>query len=346
MILLLSATAFIILLSFLSSSMEAALFSVTHVQIEQMEERRRRGAHRLKGNKENIQDSIIAIVILNNLANITGSILVGSIASTVFDEVWLGVFSGVLTFIIILLGEVIPKTIGERKAPQYARLTSGIVYLLRIVFIPLIWLTRIMVKPLSNSIAPSSRTSEDHIKTLAKIGHRHGTILESENVLIRRVFHMNDILARDIMTPRTVVVAYQADKTLEEIAKELYKSPFSRFPVFEDDMENIIGVVRIRDLLEALAKDKGEKTLRNFADEVSFVPETARIDTLLRDFQRNREHIAIVIDEYGGMAGVLTLEDILEQLVGEIVDEYDSDVDLRMKARNLQERRPGDYDES
>jgi magnesium and cobalt exporter, CNNM family len=344
MILLLSATFIIIVLSFLSSSMEAALFTVSFVQIEQMIDKGKSGALRLKANKDKIQDSIIAIVILNNLSNISGSILVGSIASTLFNDVWLGVYSGVLTFVIILAGEVIPKTLGERYAPGYARRTANIVFVMRMVMLPAIAVIRIMVRPVSVAHKPSTRTSEEHIKTLAKLGHRYGTILDSENQLIRRIFHLNDILAKDIMTPRTVVTALHADMTLGELEKDLYKSPFSRFPVYGEDHDDIIGVAHIRDLLEGIGKGKRDVSVREFTEEVSFVPEAAKADQMLRDFQRNREHFAVVIDEYGGTAGVVTLEDILEQLVGEIVDEYDNDVDMRVKARALKERKEGDYE--
>ncbi len=344
MLLLALTTFVIILLSFLASSMEASLFSVSLVQIEQMVEAKRNGALRLKSNKENIQDSISAIVVLNNLANISGSIIVGSIAADVFNELWLGIFSGGLTFVIILIGEVIPKTVGERYAPVYARITADIVWILRIAFHPFIVLIRLLTRPLAKRSDSSSPGSEEHITTLAKLGHRHGAILESENLLIRKVFHLNDILARDIMTPRTVVVALHADQTLESIEKQLYKSPFSRFPVYEEDLDDVIGIAYIRDLLEGIGRGKRDLTVREFTEEVAFVPDNAKADQLLKDFQRNREHFAVVIDEYGGMAGVITLEDILEQLVGEIVDEFDSDVDLRVKARTLKEKKTGKYE--
>jgi CBS domain containing-hemolysin-like protein len=137
------------------------------------------------------------------------------------------------------------------------------------------------------------------------------------------------------------VFALQADRNLEDTAHELYQASVSRIPLYEEGLDDIVGVAHIRDLLAALAKGKGKKTLRDFADEVSFVPDTVSVNRLLDTFMKNREHLSIVVDEYGGMAGVITLEDILEQLVGEIVDEHDRDVDLRVKARMLQELRRG-----
>lgn len=341
MLFLVLFSVLILLLSFLASSMEAALFSVTPVQIEQLLERRKPGAARLQANKERIQESIVAIVILNNLANIAGSIFIGAIAVEVFGDLWVGVFSGVLTFAIILFGEVVPKTIGERNAAEYARHTAGFVFMLRVLFKPLIVLIDVLIRPMGMSTDASAKLDEEEIQVLARLSHRHGHILESESRLIRRVFQLDDILARDIMTPRTVVFALQADRTLEDAADELYQASVSRIPLYEEGLDDIVGVAHIRDLLAALAKGKGKKTLRDFADEVSFVPDTVSVNRLLDTFMKNREHLSIVVDEYGGMAGVITLEDILEQLVGEIVDEHDRDVDLRVKARMQQELRRG-----
>ena len=341
MLLLILISFAILLLSFLASSMEAALFSVSPVQIEQLLERRKPGAARLQANKERIQESIVAIVILNNLSNIAGSILVGAIATQVFDDLWVGIFSALLTFAIILFGEVVPKTIGERHAAEYARHTAGFVFILRVLLKPLVLLINLLIRPMGMNAEAQTKLDEDQIQVLARLSHRHGHILESENRLIRRVFQLDDILARDIMTPRTVVFALRASLPLEEAAEELYRASVSRIPLYEEDLDDIVGIAHIRDLLTALAKGKGKKTLRDFADEVSFVPDTVSVNRLLDTFMKNREHLSIVVDEYGGMAGVITLEDILEQLVGEIVDEHDRDVDLRVKARMLQELRKG-----
>ena len=341
MLILILISALILLLSFLASSMEAALFSVTPVQIERLLEQHKPGAARLRATKERIQESIVAIVILNNIANIAGSIFVGAIATEVFADLWVGVFSGLLTFAIILFGEVVPKTIGERHAAEYARHTAGFVHALRVIFKPLIVLIDLLIRPMGASTDASNRLDEEEIQVLARLSHRHGLILESESRLVRRVFELDDIRARDIMTPRTVVFALRADRTLEDAAPDLYTASVSRIPLYDEDLDDIVGVAHIRDLLAALAKGKGQKVLRDFADAVSFVPDTVSANRLLDTFMKNREHLSIVVDEYGGMAGVITLEDILEQLVGEIVDEHDRDVDLRVKARMQQELRRG-----
>jgi CBS domain containing-hemolysin-like protein len=338
MLLLIIVCLTILILSFLASSTEASLFSVSQLQIEKMIESQVNGARQLKRNKEKIQDSIIAIVFLNNVSNVAGSILVGSLAGELFHDYWLGVFSGLFTLVIIFFGEIAPKVVGERFAAPYARATSGFVRVLRIGFKPFIAFTRLITRPIASDES-TTVVSEDEITLLAHLGHRHGAIQESEQRMINRVFQLNDIPARDIMTPRTVVFALQADRTLQEIAGEIYSTFVSRIPVYEEDLDDITGIVHLRDILSALAKGQGARTLREFLSPVSFIPDTARADVLLRAFQKNREHLAIVVDEYGGVAGVISLEDVLEQLVGEIVDEHDSDVDMRLKARLLRERR-------
>ncbi|MFZ1731842.1 MAG: hemolysin family protein [Bacteroidota bacterium] len=339
MILLAMLCLAILLLSFLASSMEAALFTVSHVQIEQMIEGRKAGAQLMRANKENMQESIIAVVIMNNLANIAGSIIVGAMAVDVFSDIWVGVFSAALTFMIILMGEVVPKTIGERHAAEYARHTARLVFLLRVLFKPVIVMINLLIKPFGITTEAKTKLDEDEIKVLARLSHRHGNILEIESRLIRRVFQLDDIMARDIMTPRTVVFALNGTLRLEEVVEDLYSASVSRIPIYDDDLDDIIGIVHIRDLLTALARGKGYRTLRDFSDDVSFVPDTVSANRLLETFLKNREHFSVVVDEHGGMAGVITLEDVLEQLVGEIVDEHDRDVDLRVKARILQEVR-------
>jgi CBS domain containing-hemolysin-like protein len=329
----------ILVISFLASSMEAALFTVTQVQIEEMVEKRKRWAMGLRKNKEEIRESIIAIVILNNVANIAGSIAVGAMAVELIGELLVGVFSGVLTFIIILFGEVVPKTFGERNAAEYARVMSPVISTLRFICAPLILLIKFLTRPFGGSSESGMRISEEHITFLSKLSHRHGAILEAEDKLIRRVFQLDDTLARDIMTPRTVVFALPAASTLEAAAEQLFQASVSRIPLYGESLDDIVGVAHIRDLLAVLAKGKGGRELREFAADVTFVPDTARANMLLNHFQRNREHLSIVVDEHGGMAGVITLEDVLEQLVGEIVDEHDRDVDLRIKARMLAEMK-------
>ncbi len=339
MILLIIISAFIVLISFSAASMEAAIFTVTPLRVEQLLAHGLRGAQRLKMNKDEIQDSIIALVFLNNLANVAGSVLVGAMAADLFSHFWIGMFTGILTFAIIFFGEIIPKMIGERYADSYGRYTSGIVFAIRILFKPFIILARVFMMPLGASPSSDAVFSEDEITMLAHLGHRDGAILEFEKQIIHHVFQLNDTLAKEIMTPRTVVFALPASAPLREVSSLLYTASVSRIPVYEEDLDHIIGIVHIRDLLAALAKDHSDRSVREFMSDVTFIPDTAKADILLKSFQKNREHIAIVIDEHGGMAGVITLEDILEQLVGEIVDEYDKDVDLRMKARTLREQQ-------
>jgi CBS domain containing-hemolysin-like protein len=342
MTLLLILSLVILLLSFLASSTEAALFSVSNIEVERMSRRGTPAAARMRRNKERIHDAIIALVVLNNLANIAGSILVGVLAAHVFSSVGVGIFSAALTLVIIVVGEIIPKVIGERYAAPYALHMSGFIAVVRNAFRPVVFMLDLLVRPFRDTGENAQRVTEEEFATMVDMSLEDGAILASEDQLIRRVLQLDTILAGNIMTPRTVVFALQADQTLGEAASALYQAAVSRIPLYGQDLDDIVGVAHIRDLLSALARGKGDRPLRDFGDEVSFVPDTAHADALLRTFQRNREHLAVVVDEHGGVAGVITLEDILEQLVGEIVDEHDRDVDLRVRARMLRERKKGD----
>lgn len=327
---------FIILGSGLCSMTEAAFFGVSLADAKILAEQKKIGSARLIHLKENMHQLITVIVILNNVFNIVGSIAVGLVAVNVFGSNWMGLFSATFTFLIILFAEIFPKTIGTSYSTPIALYTAGpLTYIIKI-FSPIVAFTDFLVKPFSKH---KRIVSEEEIKILSQLGHLEGSIEADEKEMIQKVFTLNDLTARDIMTPRTVIKALDGDKTLSEMENEIYTTSHSRFPIYRDDVDNIIGICHQRDLLISLGKDQKKKKISDFAKKgiPIFVPEDIKLDKLLPFFQKEKIHMAVVQDEFGGTSGVVTLEDVLEQIVGEIVDETDKDVDLREKAKQINE---------
>jgi CBS domain containing-hemolysin-like protein len=315
----------------LCSGSEIALLSVPPVRARQLAQEGGTRAHALLAIKQEIARPIAAIVVLNNVFNIVGSIAVGSIAIAVFGERWVGVVSGVLTFLIILFAEIAPKTLAERYAEPFALLVAVPVRWLTVLLTPLVVMFEILMRPLTRGErAPS--TNEAEIRLLAGIGRSEGVIEEDEMEMIQRVFQLNDLLARDLMTPRTAVTWLDAGTDLAEARDDILASEHSRILIVEGDLDRTVGVAFKHDLLAALLADVGG-TLEDHARPVEAVPWLIPADDLLEAFRHEREHLVLVIDEYGGTMGIVTLEDVIEVLTGPIVDETDRRPDLRGYAR-------------
>jgi CBS domain containing-hemolysin-like protein len=272
--------------------------------------------------KDDMRKPIMTIVILNNIANIVGSIAAGTLAARSFGSMWVGTFSGVLTFLVIVFAEVLPKTIGERNAMGISLFMARPLLLLSTGLTPLIWVIEKIVTPF---IGHPQRgvTSEKEITILTQLGHEAGVIEEDESELIQRVFQLNDITAWDMMTPRSQVDAFDGKLRLHEVRAPIMNLTHSRIPIYEETLDKVIGVVSVRDLLQAIAVERVDATLASLAQKAYFVPENTPADDLLAHFQKTHVHLAIVVDSLGNVLGVVTLEDVIEELVGEIIDETD-----------------------
>lgn len=314
----------------LFSGIEAALFSVPHSRVLLLRDQNKKGAHALAKIKENPQKAIIVIVVANNIVNIVGSIFVGVVATNILGDAMIGIVSAILTFLIIVFGEILPKTIGENNAEKVGLAISRPLLVAIKVLAPLVWMLEQLTKRFN---IERKFVSEEELHMLSELGHLEGSIEEDERDLIQKVFTLNDITARDIMTPRTQMVGFQKDATLLDIQNDIFDLVNSRLPVYGEDYDDIVGICYRRNLLIALAKDEDNRTITSFMQEILYVREDMRVDDLMQLFLERREHIAIVKDEFEGTSGLVTLEDVLEQLVGEIVDETDEVVDTRLEAQ-------------
>jgi CBS domain containing-hemolysin-like protein len=325
--------------SFLCSIMEAVLLSVTPGYLVAMERRRGGLARRLRGFKENIDEPLAAILSLNTIAHTVGAVGAGAQAARVFGDAWVGLFSAVLTLAVLIASEIIPKTIGavywQQLAPAVTRMMSWMIVPLK----PLVWLSGLASRFISSKHTPV-HVSREEIGALADLGARLGVLDEDESRVVRALLRFRSLQATDIMTPRTVVFALPADSTAGQVVDDHERLPFSRIPIYQGTIDATIGFVLKDEILERVARGEIDVPLLELRRDLYFVPATARLPQLLDRFLSTRELMAAVADEFGGLAGVVTLEDVVETVLDlEIVDEIDDVEDLRAAAREDWERR-------
>ncbi len=313
----------IIILSALCSMIEAALFTVPLNRVKSWVEENLRSSPSLLKIKEAMQKPIATIVILNNISNIVGSIIVGGLMTQLFDKLIVGIFSGVFTFLIIIFSEIIPKTLGERYADSIALYSAGSILFLTRIFSPILIVIERVTKPIVKDKAYPG-VSEHEIKMLAYLGSREGVLEKEEANIIKNALLLNDIKVKEIMTPRIKMIGFEEEQSLKDIRDELFDIPFSRVPLYKQSMDKVTGLLYKLDALKAICDNQTTIPLSDLRKDCLFIPENKPIDKLMEELRITQSHTAIVIDEYGGTAGLVALEDVLEQLVGDIVGEEDS----------------------
>lgn len=323
--------------SAICSGSETAILSVSRVRVRQLAQSKKPAALALLSIRQRISRPIATIVILNNIFNIVGSIVIGSLAAETLEDAWLGVFSGVLTFLIIVFAEIIPKTLAERYSEAIALTIAIPVRFFTVLFTPLVWLMEKVTAPFTQGQTMPT-TNEAEIQFLTRIGYQEGVIEDDEADMITRVFQLNDLTAADIMTPRIIVTHIRGDLTLAAGKDKILTSQHTRILVIEDTIDRVVGIALKTELLAAIIEGKDARQIATLSRPARFVPEMVRADKLLKAFQDTREHLMVVLDEYGGVSGVITLEDVLEVITGEIVDETDRSIDLQELARKKRER--------
>ena len=331
----------LLLFSGLTSASEAALFSVSLSRVYLARDEKKLGARRLLAIKKNMQRPVSALVILNNIVNICGSIFVGGIARDEFHNSGAGVFAAVLTFLVIIFAEIVPKTIGERYGLSIALTAAPTLTAFTRILWPVIWLTEQITRPFSSK-SRAKITSEEEIRLLANLGRDEGLITTRESDLISGAFRLDDVTAHEIMTHRMKLSTLEASTRLGDLDIDALGQNHSRLLVTEKgDADRTNGIVYQRDILLALARGETDRTVGDLKKPATYVHEATLAHQLLREFQATRQHLFVVLDEYGGTSGVVSLEDVLEELVGEILDETDREDDDRSSPPESKSRIPG-----
>lgn len=336
--------------SFLCSILEAVLLSVTPAYIGIQQQQGSPLARDLARFKDDIDRPLAAILTLNTIAHTVGAIGVGSQASAIFGSLTIQIFgfdlmslealiAGGMTLAVLIFSEVIPKTLG---ANNWQALTPFTVIALKVMLFclaPLVWVSQYITRHLKKDKDKPVLTRTDFL-VMAKIGTEAGVLDEDERKIIQNLLRFSKILVKDIMTPRIVVVTASDALSVREFHDKNPELPFSRIPLYRERSDNVIGYILRDELLLSLVEDNDHKTLADIRRDIIIVHKTLPIPELLNLFINKKEHLALVVDEFGGMEGIVTMEDIIETLLGlEIVDESDSAVDMQALARKNWEQR-------
>ncbi len=332
MLTLVLAMGFALLISAICSLTETMLYSVTWAHIESLRKEGKLSGELLYTMRTQVERPIAAVLTLNTIANTAGSAIAGAAFTAVFGSVYMGIFAAIFTCLILIFGEIIPKTIGVLYANPISTFAARPLFLITKLLSPIIWLSALITRLISPS-SGGPKVSEDDIRAAASLSRQAGSIEPYEERTIKNVLSLDKKRVWDIMTPRTVVFSLSAELDIHEACKVHDVWHFSRIPIFAEHNEDIVGILERRTLAKHMA-DGDNCTLGSIMDPVRFVQESKSLDKLLQEFLNSRTHLFVVLDEYGGLAGVVSLEDVLEEILGrEIVDESDSVVDLRALAR-------------
>ncbi len=339
-VLLITFVMLALILSFICSVAEATLLSITPSYIESLREKKLKRATLLKRLRhEKIDQSLAAILTLNTIAHTVGAIVAGAEATVVFGSVWIGLFSTIMTLLILFFSEIIPKTMGAVYWRQFVGLTVFFVEGLIVSLYPLVWiaerLTRLITRGKVEHVF-----SRDEFIAMADIVEQTGQINEHESKFIRNLFRLGSLQAIDIMTPRVVISALPQDMTVTEALKNADGPPFSRLPIYGKDIDDVTGFVLRNEILLSTFQGQDSLKLNALKRDISFVPESMPLSMLLELLLEHRQHITIVVSEYGGTSGLVTLEDVLETLLGmEIQDEMDEIEDMQVMAWQQWQKR-------
>jgi len=364
----------LIILSAFFSSAETAITSISRVKVEDLIQKKRPGSRALGWLKEYSSTMLATILVGNNFVNISASALATTLSISMMGDMGfggtayaLGAAIGAMTLAILVFGEIIPKTVAIRNAEHLALFAAPVIRVMGVVLFPvikvLIFISTPFVKMFGGRMPKRGPfLTVEEIKMLLSIGEREGIIEEEEREMISSIFEFGKTIVREVMTPKPDAQCVDVNTPIKDIIALIVDGGHSRIPVYEGNIDNIIGVVYAKDLLKTATLGVGSVNLRDILRKALFIPEDKRVDDLLHEMQAARTHIAIVVDEYGGTAGLVTMEDLVEEVVGEIYDEFEKKVkavekvdenttilDARMNVSDINEHMnvslpEGDYD--
>ena len=325
--------------SFFCSITEAVLLSVTPAYVATLEEAGKRSAALLKRMKDNIDRPLAAILSLNTIAHTVGAAGVGAEAARIWGSAAVGYASALMTLLILVLSEIIPKTIGAVYWRSLAPATAKAIQILVWLLYPLVWFSELLTKLIAGDKKREIITREE-VAATAALSSETGGLEPKEHHILNNLFRLRSLTVQDIMTPRTVIFGFPETVTVGELLIEHEELPVSRIPIYSDSIDDVTGFVLKTDILLAQARDEPTTPLRALHRPMRSIPALASLSDALELLLNEREHIALVVDEYGGTDGVVTMEDLVETLLGmEIVDEADQTVNMQRLARKQWEQR-------
>ncbi|WP_319525276.1 hemolysin family protein [uncultured Desulfosarcina sp.] len=312
----------LLLLSGFFSSAETALFSISQTRARHLAKEKDRTYELIKRMKDDPHRLLTTILIGNNVVNVAASAIATALTINLFANYAVGLATGVMTFLILVFGEVIPKSFATRNNILLARLTIYPIYWMSLLFYPIILFLNFIPR-ITGKMSKTPSATEEELITFVEVVEEQGVIKEEEREMIHNVFELDDTSASEIMTPRADMFVVDANEPLD--FKAIAESGFTRIPVIEGDSDHVIGILNIKDIFMHQATSDTPVDIRAIMRPPYFVPENKKLDRMLHQFKARKNHMAIIVDEYGGVSGLITLEDAIEELVGEIRDETDKE---------------------
>ena len=324
---LLSLILLLCLSAFFSSS-ETALLSISQMRIRTLVDEGNKRAMTLERVVSNKSKMLSAILIGNNVVNLSASSLITSLVINHFGNAYVGIATGIITLLILIFGEISPKTMATLQAEKVALKVAGIISVLMKILTPVIFIINLLAGGVLRlmGVDPNAKTdtiTESELRTIVDVSHEEGVIESEERRMINNVVDFGDTQAKDVMVPRIDMVFVEENTTYDELMEVYRENMFTRIPVYRDTTDNVIGIINMKDLL--FYEKSTDFRLKNYLREAYFTYEFKKTSELFMEMRQNSVSLAIVLDEYGATAGLITLEDLLEELVGEIRDEYDAD---------------------
>ncbi len=324
----------LLILSAFFSGSETAYTSLSFLQIRELETDKRRSS-RLAAHLAKTPDLLLTTILIgNNIVNLTASALTTTLAISLWGNTAISIATGVLTFLILIFGEITPKHLSITYNTAMARFAAYPIKFLTIVLYPVIMVIRWLSSLITRLFATEEKASLslDSLMHVVDVAENEGIVDEYETSLVQRVLHFSEAPVKSIMTHRTEVFSLSDSISLREAFPPIIASGYSRIPVYHESPENITGILLVRDALIAEVEGRLDESLSQFTHEPIFVPETRKVDAMLFQFQKGKLQIAVVLDEYGGLSGIVSMEDIVEQLFGEIYDEHETGELLRIRS--------------
>ena len=328
----------LIILSGFFSGAETALFTIGKVKARHLAKQGSRVNRLIKRMKDDPHRLLSTILIGNNLVNVGASALATSLTIQLVSNHAVGITTGIMTLLILVFGEIFPKSIATRNNIMIARIVIFPIYWLSILFRPLILFLNFIPR-LTSSFKSKTRLTEEDLMTFVEVVKEEGEIKEEEKELIENIFEFDDTSVSEVMRPRADMFVVDIDEDLN--LGEILKSGFTRIPVIKGDIDHVIGILNVKDLFVQHVGANGDINILKIITKPYFVPENKKLDSLFQAFQNRKQHMAIVVDEHGGVSGLITLEDALEEIVGEIVDETDKAEPQIVKVKNGEWLVPG-----
>lgn len=316
-------------LSCFFSGSESALISLSKTQVKSLKKAKTKSSRALSKLYGDEKRMLITILIGNNIVNIWASAHATVVASSIFQSNAVGIVVGVMTILILVFGEIVPKSIAVANNERVSLIVARPLRLFQFFIYPAVWLLDLVNDSFFKALkiqTASDRVTQEEIRTLLELGKSSGAINKQESRIMREVLHFNNTTVGEVLTPETEMFTLHADQNLSDVKKLIVEEAHSRIPIYKDNPPEYVGILHISDVMRRLASGRTNVKLKNLdLQSLFYVPESKKIGELLHDFQNKRTHMSLVVDEYGNVQGLVTLEDVLEELVGDILDETDTE---------------------